>query len=335
MQLFMDILEDGGRTAIEIADSYDMGSELHLRDGIPSGADGSTFRCFHTDGLALVDAQAVFPQGNTIGLCLEHPIAAMVFCMEGGCGIVPAGEMDIERSDTLSEGHDLRIVREKALELRFAPGRFTDAFIVLLSGEFCQRIMPQEHGRHGDLFRALERGEAFSLFPDPPQPGSDMRRIIANVRNCSRQGSFHRLCLEIKMAELLMLQLEQHQLLGDIRKLDGTPHPADLEKIAQAKKILDGSYACPPTIKTLAGMVGMNETKLKADFKKMHQSTIHEYTVALRMRKAYELITRQNLLLKEVAEEVGYQKASNFTKAFADFFGVLPKQAGKNMPQKQ
>jgi len=91
MKLLMDIAGNGARKEIGISDGYDMASELCREEYRTNGADGSKSRCFYTNGLALIDVQAVFPQRSKVGLCFDRHVAAMVFCAEGGCGLLRVG----------------------------------------------------------------------------------------------------------------------------------------------------------------------------------------------------------------------------------------------------
>jgi len=330
MKLVVDISGDNLLTEIEVSDRYDIASELCVQEYAQEDMKQFRFRNFHTDGLILIDVQTVFSQLLHAQLSFEGHVIAIVFHLSGSCRMTSTSRgSKIKEKSGDSECHNILVVQGDTLDLLFEPGMLVDSFIVLLSREFCLRVMPQEYDKYNNLLYAVEKGTDATLFSSFVPLSQEMKRIVENVRNCSRKGSFHRLCLEIKIAELLMLQLEQYQLLSTQGSEKPMFHEADVEKIEQAKKILDDNYVDPPTIKALASMVGVNETKLKADFKKTYQRTIHEYTVSLRMQKALQLITQQNLLLKEVAMEVGYQKPSNFTKVFTEFYGVHPRHAAK------
>src|SRR5690606_29978576 len=100
----------------------------------------------------------------------------------------------------------------------------------------------------------------------------------------------------------------------------------DQKKLDKAKEILHENYQNPPTIKELSSIIGLNESKLKSDFKSSFNSTIHDYTLKIRMETAYKLITESQKQIKEVSVTVGYQNASHFSAAFRKFFGFNPSQ---------
>ncbi|MGO1669569.1 MAG: helix-turn-helix transcriptional regulator [Sphingobacterium sp.] len=328
MELTASNLNGTKIAAIAVSDGYDLGSEL-VENPIPNGyLFDEQFRFFHTDGLILIDGHSEVTQQITASLSFSSHIVAIVFHLEGNVNILTTGSGQDVSIRLHGDEHNVEVFDSKKLDIVYEPGATVNSFIVLLSREFCLRVMPQEHKRHDKLLNAVNDGTRSRLSPEFAPLGQDMKRIIENVRNCSRKGSFHRLCLEIKIAELLMLQLEQQYSLHAVQIERPILHDEDMGKIEEAKRILEGHYIQPPTIKDLALTVGLNETKLKADFKRTYNSTIHAYTQRIRMQKAHQLLTQKNLLLKEVARQVGYQKPSNFTAAFKEFFGIHPGDIG-------
>jgi len=121
-----------------------------------------------------------------------------------------------------------------------------------------------------------------------------------------------------------MLQLEQFHLFVAEKKEKPQLSIYDQKKLDTAKRILEENFHNPPTIKKLSSIIGLNESKLKSDFKNSFSSTIHAYTLKLRMETAYKLITESEYQIKEVAMAVGYQNASHFSAAYKKFFGFNP-----------
>ncbi|MGO3161913.1 AraC family transcriptional regulator [Sphingobacterium sp. JB170] len=328
MELIASNLNGSKVAAITVSDGYDLGSELIEHPIHHGDSFDEQFRLFHTDGLILIDVHSEVVEQITACLSFNSHIVAMVFHLEGDVNIMTTGGNHDVSIRMHGDEHNVEVINSKMLKVAYEPGAPVNSFIVLLSRGFCLRVMPQEHDRHNKLLSAVNEGNQSRLSPEFAPLSQDMKRIIENVRNCSRKGSFHRLCLEIKIAELLMLQLEQQYSLHAEQIERPMLHNADMEKIEEAKRILEVHYIQPPTIKDLALTVGLNETKLKADFKRIYNSTIHAYTQRIRMQKAHQLLTQKNLLLKEIALQVGYQKPSNFTAAFKEFFGVHPGDIG-------
>jgi len=71
---------------------------------------------------------------------------------------------------------------------------------------------------------------------------------------------------------------------------------------------------------------GLSKRQLQQLFLARAQCTPGEYLRRQRLTRARELIEKEGLAVKEAAHAVGYNHASNFTKAYRKFFGETPGQ---------
>lgn len=72
--------------------------------------------------------------------------------------------------------------------------------------------------------------------------------------------------------------------------------------------------------------MGMSRTKLYQKIKSISGQSIGEFIRTIRLRKAVEIMTQEDVLLTEVMYRVGIQTQSYFTKAFKKEFGKTPSQ---------
>jgi AraC-like DNA-binding protein len=79
-----------------------------------------------------------------------------------------------------------------------------------------------------------------------------------------------------------------------------------------------------PGIQELAKKVGISETKLKTDFKKVYGESIYQYFRTQQMICAKEIILTQSITLKELAYSLSYTNVGKFSTAFKITHGVLP-----------
>lgn len=137
------------------------------------------------------------------------------------------------------------------------------------------------------------------------------------------------LVIEAKALELLALSIES--LLGGETAGGERPERGigsrDLHCLQQARRILEEQFLAPPTISALARAVGINEAKLMHAFKQLFGQTIFDFTQALRMEMAKELLETTDRSITEIAFDVGYEYSSNFTTAFKRHFGITPSTA--------
>ncbi len=78
------------------------------------------------------------------------------------------------------------------------------------------------------------------------------------------------------------------------------------------------------TIAELAPIAGLNTSKVKQSFKKVHSTTIFKFITRLRMEMAHEMISKEKFSVAEAAYEVGYKNPQHFTVALKKYYGFLP-----------
>jgi AraC-like DNA-binding protein len=275
-----------------------------------------------TDGLVLLDFRFDIVEDMIWEISVEQECILMSFLLDGD---VAEEDIILQRKTNSTHGyHNLRYINSFNHLYKLRRKSSFDTFCIFLSKDFYFNIIGKNNSIHDEFARQIHSGLG-SVLSDQYMPMNfEMESIITKVRNCTRKGNFHRLCLEIKVQELLLHQLEQYHNAFVEVKQKPVLHEDDIAKIRIAKTILEESYNTPPTIKQLARMVGVNEFKLKKEFKALFQCTIHEYVLKFRMEKANRLVRGQNLQMREVAIELGYKNPSHFSAAFKKHFGFLP-----------
>lgn len=143
------------------------------------------------------------------------------------------------------------------------------------------------------------------------------------VRNIYQQGKF---------MEFLSLYLDSPNSVQEAG--NHCPFVMDsyeLKKIKEARDIIVEHMIDPPSLKSLAKLVGTNEYKLKIGFKSVFSNTVYGYLLDYRMEEARKLLTVNNTRIKEVATLVGYSNPSHFIAAYKRKYGITPKQHKKSI----
>lgn len=97
-------------------------------------------------------------------------------------------------------------------------------------------------------------------------------------------------------------------------------------KLFMAKEIIAKNMANPPSLSELAQIIGLNNTKLKKNFKELFGVPVFKFLQEERLNKAYELLSSTPDSVQEVAWFVGYDSLSSFSNAFYAKFGVRPNE---------
>jgi AraC-like DNA-binding protein len=133
--------------------------------------------------------------------------------------------------------------------------------------------------------------------------------------------------MEAKFRELLCIGLQilknnqafiNHHPVGP-----AIPHG---EKIRRAGTILNREYAHPPSLAALAKHLGISETQLKSGFKSLNGTTVLQYCINKRIDAARLLLNENKHSVSEIADIVGYQDHSAFSRAFRRLSGCSPRE---------
>lgn len=96
-----------------------------------------------------------------------------------------------------------------------------------------------------------------------------------------------------------------------------------IKKIEQF--LLNNLYKKFPGIDFLAREFKISPTKLKTDFKKIHQTSLLKYYQQKQMQLALMEVEKGNLI-KDVSRKFNYENVSKFSKTFQKYNNILPSQ---------
>jgi AraC-like DNA-binding protein len=154
-----------------------------------------------------------------------------------------------------------------------------------------------------------------------PKSFSKLQRELADEAFSCR-------CSSLKLERLIMdltWCMIKHLNLG----LGGTTPRSfldsrDIERIREARHILEKNLDNPPNLLELARMVGLNDNKLKSGFRQAFGSTVHGTLTDMRLKRARALLFDGGSTVTEVALSVGYRNLGDFGIAFKKRYGISP-----------
>ena len=173
-------------------------------------------------------------------------------------------------------------------------------------------------------FQRFMEGKDRSPYVHTSWMTSAMKMAAHQVLNCPYHGITKRLYLESKAIEAFACFLDQLSSYPEKNSQTAVLKPADIERIHWAKEILLNDLAHPPSLASLAKLVGLNDYKLKVGFRQVLDTTAFGCLREHRMQHAKELLTTRALSIVEIARAVGYASETSFSAAFKEKFGVPP-----------
>lgn len=147
----------------------------------------------------------------------------------------------------------------------------------------------------------------------------EMQNAVQKMFNSSYTGNTRLLFLKSQVNELLAHFFARLSSDIDVRCDDS-------DKLYQAREIIMNHISKPPTLTELSRLVGLNSNKLKRNFKELFGVPVFKYLQEERLKKAYEILSQNEMTVQETAWHVGYESLSSFSNAFQKKFGVRPNE---------
>jgi len=199
------------------------------------------------------------------------------------------------------------------------------SFHIVFTEKYFLKILNTEYPTLNSFLSKFEEKRPVVLHSKNMGITSEMNSILNELTHCKRKGVLKSLFTEAKILKLLMLQLEQFEAEQTaFKKLSIKDY--DIEKIHQAKSILEENLSVSISLIDLAHKAGLNDFKLKKGFKEIYGTTVFGYLNDLRMNEAKKLLVANEMPVVDISQICGYKFVQNFSKAFKLKFGITPEK---------
>jgi len=193
---------------------------------------------------------------------------------------------------------------------------------------FLRELFVSAAGKLPGALRDYIESGAVAAYRNSLPMKTDMVTAANMILATELRGALRRYYVEARALELLVLSLQSCiEAEANIDNPERGLSQREIERMHKARMLLEEQFVSPPTIGELARYIGLNEAKLMHDFKQLFGQTIFDFTQNLRMDQAKHLLEKTERSITEIAFDVGYEYASNFTTAFKRRFGITPSVA--------
>ena len=141
------------------------------------------------------------------------------------------------------------------------------------------------------------------------------------------RGALRKKWLSGKFWELLTIGLQS--MKEDVSHQDGQlldVPVSETARLKRARRVIDREYADPPSLQDLAAKLGLSQTRLKSGFKSAFGTTVMQYCLQKRVDAARLLLAEPHLSISQIADTVGYEDPSAFSRAFRRVTGQSPQE---------
>ncbi len=152
---------------------------------------------------------------------------------------------------------------------------------------------------------------------------------IAQRLQAARRSSDALSQLNIQRLSLNALWLTLEQLKCS-SSTDGEPMRSNLtgrdrKNVINAQLFIHDHFQTHLIIKDIARVIGVSESKLNRDFKKMFDIGIHRYIINYRLQQVTKLLNESTLTISDIAIRCGFTCAGHLSRRFIEVFGTTPR----------
>ncbi len=147
-----------------------------------------------------------------------------------------------------------------------------------------------------------------------------------NVRAFFQQEGFDYILKPVNNDEI---QMVLEKLIGRLSKKKPQTRedlPTGNVNFDKMLAYINEHYAEKITLDKLSKMFGFSKNYICGLFSKYLNTSLTCYLTDIRMKRAKELLTDKNILIKEVAANCGYREYYHFFRVFKGYFGISPKE---------
>ena len=196
----------------------------------------------------------------------------------------------------------------------------------------CDILLPGKNGL--DICKVLKNNDLTSFIPVlliSSQNSDDIEvKSFESGANDFIEKPFNPYTLKQKVLSLLEFRKHiREEILKSIESNQQTNMPIDYDnKII--KKVIDfiNTNISDPdlNVETIVDKIGISRAHLWRIFKKTTDKSLGDYIREIKMHKAAEMLKTGKYRVSEVAAEVGFFDAKNFSKNFSKEYGMTPSQ---------
>lgn len=155
---------------------------------------------------------------------------------------------------------------------------------------------------------------------------SAVQGIMNSILECPFTGDMRIAFIREHIRALLTLQLFHFNPIvsGKEVKEDHRITKRDADILNDIRTFIDERFLDPSSLEMLSKQFGINDFKLKYGFKTLFDTSPMRYLQHKRLTYSLALLRDTDKTIKEIAHEIGYSHAANFTIAFTKTFGHTP-----------
>lgn len=266
--------------------------------------------------------QFIVPFPGSFYAGFDEPTIAFQFMMEGSVNAMLQG-----LQTPINKGYfGLFYLPASINEVKLVPGS-TQSIHFELTAPYIEDLAATEKSVQELLEKLFETSNtADRLAPVPVT--YEVKQYLEKLCKCNEVHAGLQMELKVIILSLLNIYRKGVQLKEDINLLPATFYKDKIIAIGEA--IQQHADKRLYSIYKLREQYHLSEYSLRKGFKQIWKESLSNFIYHQCMEKAKLLLMNSKLTPEEIAEEIGYENASNFSKAFKRYSGKNPGEMRKS-----
>lgn len=133
-------------------------------------------------------------------------------------------------------------------------------------------------------------------------------------------------CLPMEVLARVRIHLKLASRAADVTApaKPEAPLPRDEVILRAATRFIQANLAELPVLDEIASKAGTHGKRLSAIFRERLGTTVFHWVREERLRRSRELLANSHLDMQDIADQIGFRSACNFTTAFRERMGMTP-----------
>ena len=259
-----------------------------------------------------------YPRNPGFRVMHWHEDIQFIYVLEGEIEVVT-----LENRTTLHKGNGIFINKnivhlvDKVEACHYNSFIFPDYFLRFYVGSPAEQIVSQIIGR-----------EDFPVFPIP-----NINENLSVLHTLKKLSSLEQNKTSLYPYEVLStlstLWLEFYRVVHILEKENHKKNSQISNRMAIFLQYIESHYKENVTLEMLAKSANVSKSECLRCFKSTLQTTPYKYLIEYRLSKAAELLKNTDMLIENIASDVGFTHISHFGKCFREKTGFSPREYRK------
>ncbi len=276
------------------------------------------------DGVVLQSSCLNLPEAKEYQFTVENSPLTIAFCVEGRAEI----EIDFNGCAQTKLNHSPAMFTIGKLNKAYgfwkpAPGNCRMVDIVIPSS-LAESLWREYHDYLPRMLTPARDGDALPEFFVSVATTPELMQAVNSLVSRPVRGLGESLYLECKSQEIILLLMSH---LSSKQPPIGNRIPlfqSDIDRIYEARELLERNMESPPSLVRLAQLTGINEFKLKKGFRQIFGTTPYRHLRSIRLETARKYLESGEMNVCEACLAVGYSNLGNFISLFRKRYGITP-----------